>query len=110
MSTMLVCDMVHIHVLNVGYFVTSKGLRDKHVKYYHSLQITIDTTPPHPGVVIDGRRGQEEVNFQQDLTVHAHWAGFFDRESGVQFYHFRFGDRCYRQDEFNLNDKDKVNI
>nr|XP_034301655.1 uncharacterized protein LOC105322112 [Crassostrea gigas] len=55
-----------------------------------SKKITIDTSPPHPGMVKDGVRGTEEVDFQQSKTLTAHWDGFFDRESGVLFYQYGF--------------------
>lgn len=47
-------------------------------------------SPPHPGMVKDGVRGTEEVDFQQSKTLNAHWDGFFDRESGVLFYQYGF--------------------
>ena len=59
-----------------------------------AIQITIDTSPPHPGYVHDGFEGQPEVDFQQTLTLSAHWSGFFDKESGVWFYMYGFAEKC----------------
>ncbi|CAH1783330.1 unnamed protein product, partial [Owenia fusiformis] len=65
-----------------------------------TLKITIDTSPPHPGVVHDGRSGSVEVDFQQDYTLHAHWSQFFDRESGIMFYRYGFSNSCLEADAF----------
>ncbi|CAH1794767.1 unnamed protein product [Owenia fusiformis] len=69
----------------------------------HELKITIDTTPPHPGVVHDGLPGTPDVDFQQDFSLHAHWSEFFDRESGVKFYQYAFGRNCLGLDAFHPN-------
>ncbi|VDI18543.1 Hypothetical predicted protein, partial [Mytilus galloprovincialis] len=62
--------------------------------------ITIDVSPPHEGYVHDGIRGDPELDYQQDLHVDAHWEGFFDRESGVEFYQYIFSDHCMTSLEF----------
>ncbi|CAG2200973.1 unnamed protein product [Mytilus edulis] len=68
-------------------------------------KITIDVSPPHEGYVQDGIRGDPEIDFQQDLHIDAHWEGFFDRESGVEFYQYIFSDHCFNNDEFKANNE-----
>eukprot|EP00058_Branchiostoma_floridae_P023180 XP_002608670.1 hypothetical protein BRAFLDRAFT_73893 [Branchiostoma floridae] len=50
----------------------------------------------------DALPGQRDLDFQQDLQLHAWWDGFFDRESGVQFYKYAFANRCLGKDEFGI--------
>ena len=69
----------------------------------HPVQITIDTSPPHTGIVQDGIRGTPEVDFQQSTTLHVHWDGFFDRESGVLFYQYAFHTEPMSSSDFKLN-------
>lgn len=69
------------------------------------LKITIDVSPPHEGTVHDGIRGDTEVDYQTDLHLDAHWEGFFDRESGVEFYRFIFADSCFTNEEFKNSNK-----
>jgi len=64
------------------------------------FQITIDVSPPHEGSVHDGIRGEPEVDYQQDLHTDAYWEGFFDRESGVEYYQYVFSDHCLTNSEF----------
>ncbi|XP_078322971.1 uncharacterized protein LOC111122905 [Crassostrea virginica] len=66
-------------------------------------KITIDTSPPHTGIVQDGIRGTPEVDFQQSTTLHIHWDGFFDRESGVLFYQYGFHTEPMSSSDFKLN-------
>ncbi|KAK3099491.1 hypothetical protein FSP39_005250, partial [Pinctada imbricata] len=66
-------------------------------------KITIDISPPHTGIVHDGVRGTPEVDYQQDKTLHAHWDGFFDRESGVLFYQYGFDTQCIPKANFQLD-------
>ena len=37
----------------------------------------------------------DDVDFQQDNTIHVHWDGFFDKESGVKFYEVIFDTKCW---------------
>ena len=66
-------------------------------------QITIDTSPPHTGIVQDGIRGTPEIDFQQSTTLKVHWDGFFDRESGVLFYQYGFHTEHITAEEFVLD-------
>ncbi|XP_053398434.1 uncharacterized protein LOC128556766 [Mercenaria mercenaria] len=65
-------------------------------------KITIDTSPPHKGIVHDGISGDPEVDFQQSLQLAGHWDGFFDKESGVWFYSYGFSERCLNENELHL--------
>ena len=67
-----------------------------------NLQITIDISPPLPGVVLDSVQPQPDVDYQQSYTQAAWWQGFFDRESSVEFYQYAFADRCLTAGEFSV--------
>ncbi|KAL5007590.1 hypothetical protein ScPMuIL_016396 [Solemya velum] len=69
-------------------------------------KFSIDTTPPQEGVVYDGIKGDNEVDFQQLLKISAHWEGFFDRESGVLFYRYGFSTECLTARDLSLNSTD----
>lgn len=78
------------------------------LRYYLCLslfQITIDISAPHEGSVHDGIRGEPEIDYQQDQHIDVHWEGFFDRESGVEFYQYIFSDHCLSNEEFNNSTK-----
>ncbi|XP_078574183.1 uncharacterized protein LOC144860694 [Branchiostoma floridae x Branchiostoma japonicum] len=67
-----------------------------------TFQVTVDESPPIVGHVQDAVSGQRDLDFQQDLQLYAWWDGFFDRESGVQFYQYGFANRCLGEDEFGI--------
>ncbi|XP_046562885.1 uncharacterized protein LOC124271769 [Haliotis rubra] len=67
------------------------------------FKVTVDTSPPHPGVVKDGQIGNPEVDYQQHLQLSSQWDGFFDKESGVKFYQYKFGPQCLSANEFGVN-------
>ncbi|KAI8509825.1 hypothetical protein Bbelb_122530 [Branchiostoma belcheri] len=67
-----------------------------------TFQVTVDESPPTAGQVQDALQGQRDLDFQQDLQLHAWWDGFFDCESGVQFYQYSFANRCLGEDEFSI--------
>ncbi|XP_038050879.1 uncharacterized protein LOC119724031 [Patiria miniata] len=60
-----------------------------------TIKVTIDTSAPQAGVVHDGLRGSNEVDFQEGNDLSAHWEGFFDKESGVKFYQYLFDKFCW---------------
>ena len=72
------------------------------------IQITIDTSPPVCGVVLEGVKGEPEIDFQQDLTVKVHWSDFFDIESGIMFYRYGFGPECLNAEDFHITDGKEV--
>ncbi|CAH1242631.1 Hypp6913 [Branchiostoma lanceolatum] len=67
-----------------------------------TFQVTVDESPPTAGHVQNALSGQRDLDFQQDLQLHAWWDGFFDRESGVEFYQYAFANRCLGEDEFGI--------
>ncbi|XP_046345841.2 uncharacterized protein LOC124126446 [Haliotis rufescens] len=67
------------------------------------LKITIDSSPPHPGAVHDGLTGHSEVDYHGTTDLHAHWVGFFDRESGVKFYQYGFAGQCLDATDFGID-------
>ena len=54
-------------------------------------RITIDTSPPVPGIVHDGASIQTDVDFQAPRALTGVWAGFNDPETGVRYYKYKFG-------------------
>ena len=92
--------MVHQSVLNFNVLHHIKVQPMKCSLDFH--QITIDTTAPQPGVVLDSERSQPDIDFQQSYTQHASWQGFFDRESGVLFYQYAFADACFTASDFTV--------
>ena len=66
----------------------------------------MDLTPPHPGQVHDGVSGSPEVDYQARTQLHAHWSGFFDRESGVKFYQYAFHTSCLEASAFAFDTTD----
>lgn len=48
-------------------------------------------------------RGTPELDFQQSTTLHVHWDGFFDRESGVLFYQYGIQKKQMRPSDFQLD-------
>ncbi|XP_078658227.1 uncharacterized protein LOC144903711 [Branchiostoma floridae x Branchiostoma belcheri] len=73
-----------------------------------TFQVTVDESPPTSGQVQDALQGQRDLDFQQDLQLHAWWDGFFDRESGVQFYQYSFANRCLGEDEFSIPQSQQI--
>ncbi|KAI8519531.1 hypothetical protein Bbelb_027880 [Branchiostoma belcheri] len=73
-----------------------------------TFQVTVDESPPTAGQVQDAMQGQRDLDFQQDLQLHAWWDGFFDRESGVQFYQYGFANRCLGEDEFSIPQSEHI--
>lgn len=65
--------------------------------------MTIDSSPPHTGSVQDGQRGHPEIDYQDSMQLHAHWEGFFDRESGVTFYQYGYAGHCLEIRNFGLD-------
>ena len=74
----------------------------KHFSFFKiPPQITIDTTPPQPGHVLDAEPGGKDIDYQSALVVHASWYGFFDRESGVTKYQYGVDTSCLQSEDFN---------
>ena len=50
----------------------------------------------------------EEVDYQQSMTLNAHWEGFFDRESGVLFYQYGYDTKPLNASAFSLEPSGNV--
>ncbi|XP_022100380.1 uncharacterized protein LOC110984469 isoform X2 [Acanthaster planci] len=77
------------------YFIALTVMNQARLVATQMLKITVDTSPPQAGVVHDGIPGSNEVDFQEGNDLTAHWQGFFDKESGIKFYQYLFGDSCW---------------
>ncbi|KAL3841827.1 hypothetical protein ACJMK2_019926 [Sinanodonta woodiana] len=84
------------------YFIEITTYNRALLKTVLSFKLTIDISPPHIGVVHDGIVGSPEVDFQQSLTLNAYWEGFFDKESGIMFYRYKFSETCVGKEYFVL--------
>ena len=74
------------------------------------MKITIDVSPPFGGVVLEGVKGEPELDFQQDHTVKAHWSDFFDKESGIMFYRYGYGFDCLTSEDFDIKNGKEVTL
>ena len=102
----------HLHVTN-----THEG--DHHRDYHLTLTVTnlaslqttatfdllLDDSPPTRGVVWEGfgNDGQAEMDFTSQDTVHVHWHGFEDHESGVRLYRAVLANRCLTMEEVDVD-------
>ncbi|KAL3873929.1 hypothetical protein ACJMK2_037006, partial [Sinanodonta woodiana] len=68
-----------------------------------TMKLTVDTSPPHQGIVHEGFLGSPEVDYQNILEIHAYWDSFFDKESGIMFYRYGFGKSCITKEHFLLD-------
>ncbi|CAG2198378.1 unnamed protein product [Mytilus edulis] len=64
-----------------------------------TTKITIDTSPPQTGTVHDGLNELPDIDYQQDFHLDFHWDGFFDPESGVQYYKYIISDYCWTKQD-----------
>ncbi|KAL9987460.1 hypothetical protein ACROYT_G001773 [Oculina patagonica] len=79
-------------------------------KLFQSNGVVIDTSPPRPGYVIDGRPG-EEIDIQMDRSVlRASWGNFTERETKLVSYHLAFGSFPGGQDVQELTDVGMTNM
>ncbi|XP_055997828.1 uncharacterized protein LOC125647098 [Ostrea edulis] len=92
------------------YFMEVTAVNKAKLTTILSKKITIDTSPPHTGVVEDGVPGVDEVDYQQSKTLNAHWEGFFDRESGVLFYQYGYDTKPIAASAFTLEASGNGNI
>nr|XP_006820035.1 PREDICTED: uncharacterized protein LOC102804825 [Saccoglossus kowalevskii] len=59
-----------------------------------SWAVTIDTSPPEPGIVYDGERNStfKDFDYQFDTSkINAYWEGFIDPHSGIVDYIWKIG-------------------
>ncbi|XP_071082513.1 uncharacterized protein [Haliotis cracherodii] len=94
---------MHKGVHDSDYFIEITVMNHAKLNTSLAIKVTVDASAPHPGVVHDGQPGHPEVDYQDSLQLHAHWDGFFDRESGVKFYQYQFSDKCLQKEHFGLD-------
>nr|XP_006822211.1 PREDICTED: uncharacterized protein LOC102806108 [Saccoglossus kowalevskii] len=62
--------------------------------FYDEESLTIDTSPPEPGIVYDGERNStvKDSDYQFDTSnINAYWEGFMDPHSGIVDYIWKIG-------------------
>ncbi|ESO88609.1 hypothetical protein LOTGIDRAFT_165393 [Lottia gigantea] len=89
-------------VHDYDYYIEVNVMNNAKLHSTLTYKITIDTSPPHVGAVHDGRDGEPEVDYQPVKTLQAHWEGFFDKESGVRYYHYGFSTGCLTAEDFHF--------
>ncbi|ESO94429.1 hypothetical protein LOTGIDRAFT_175429, partial [Lottia gigantea] len=92
-------DGKHQGVHDYDYYIEVNVMNNAKLNTTLIYKITIDTSPPNVGVVHDGRYGEPEVDYQPERNLQAHWEGFFDKESGLRYYHYGFSTRCLTAEE-----------
>ncbi|XP_022102003.1 uncharacterized protein LOC110985345 [Acanthaster planci] len=98
----------HIGVHDYDYFITLTVTNEARLVTTQTIKVTVDTSAPQAGVVHDGIRGSNEVDFQEGSILSAHWEGFFDRESGVKFYQYLFDSSCWNDTTMIGTVKDRM--
>ncbi|WAR06111.1 hypothetical protein MAR_021480 [Mya arenaria] len=91
------------------YYIEVTVINNAGLTTVRTHKITVDVSPPNAGHVHDGTLGFPEIDFQQSLTLTAHWGEFFDKESGIKFYRYSFATRCLSADEMHY-DKNHTEI
>ena len=78
-------------------------------KFFHSNGVLVDTSPPRPGYVSDGRQGQE-IDVQMESSVlTASWGNFTEHETSIVSYHLAFGSFPGGQDVQGFTNVGMVN-
>ncbi|WAR04893.1 hypothetical protein MAR_020262 [Mya arenaria] len=85
------------------YYIEVTAVNNAGLTTVRSHKISIDVSPPNAGYVHDGTLGLPELDFQQSLTLTAHWDDFLDKESGIKFYMYSFATRCLSADEMHYD-------
>ncbi|XP_038071216.1 uncharacterized protein LOC119740085 [Patiria miniata] len=86
---------VHIGPHASDYFVGLTVTNHARLLATTTIKVTVDSSPPEAGLVHDGIRGSNEVDYQEFNELSAHWDGFSDKESGVAFYRYLFDELCW---------------
>uniref|UniRef100_A0ABM0GTS6 Uncharacterized protein LOC100370115 n=1 Tax=Saccoglossus kowalevskii TaxID=10224 RepID=A0ABM0GTS6_SACKO len=108
-STPAIADIFPFTVTNCEYGTAEKlALQEGH-SYFISVRafngagmsamatswaVTIDTSPPEPGIVYDGERNStvKDSDYQFDTSnINAYWEGFMDPHSGIVDYIWKIG-------------------
>ena len=77
------------------YYITVMATNHAFITTQLSLVFTVDTTPPLPGVVLDGIPTEADIDYTNNGgTLGGWWKGFFDRESDVMFYQYVLAEEC----------------
>ncbi|XP_022103276.1 uncharacterized protein LOC110986013 isoform X2 [Acanthaster planci] len=85
----------HIGDHEFDYFIKLTVTNHARLVTTKTIKVSVDTSAPQAGVVHDGIRGSNEVDFQEGNDLSAHWEGFFDKESGIKFYQYLFDKSCW---------------
>ena len=113
----LVSSKTNFHVLSglslvsgQKYFACLK-LTDKagNTDFFHSKGVMVDTTPPHPGYVTDGRPGQEIDVQIENAILRASWDNFTENATSIVSYALAFGSFPGGQDVQGFTDVGMVN-
>ena len=79
---------------DTDYIITVTVTNHARLSSSSSIKITVDLTPPVPGVVLEGNPGQPELDYQLSDSVTIRWSGFFDPETAIVFYQYAIATEC----------------
>lgn len=85
---------------DTDYVITITAVNHARLSTSSSLKITVDLTPPLPGVVMESFLNQRDVDYQNGDTVPIHWNSFFDRETAIAFYQYAITTECLEASSF----------
>ena len=77
--------------------------------FFHSSGVVVDTSPPRPGYVSDGRPGREIDVQIENSVLRASWANFTENETMIVSYQVAFGSFPGGQDIQRLTNVGIVN-
>jgi hypothetical protein len=83
-----------------SYYLTINTTNDAQLTSSKQVTITVDSSPPQAGHVIDGLVGQLDIDSQQSNSIQAYWLGFNDRDSGIHHYKYAIATSCLKKDDF----------
>ena len=95
----LVSRNTHIGLHNRKYYLTANVTNQAKLSSTVRMEFLVDESPPVTGVVTDGTDGSPDEDFTRDKVANAYWRGFYDHESGIQFYKYAIANRCLTTDE-----------
>ena len=83
------------------YYITVMVTNHAHLTSSLMHKFTTDTTPPLTGIVMDAELGSHDLDYQQNETLSAWWADFFDRETSILLFQYHFGTECSNSSVFS---------
>lgn len=93
---------------DTDYFISVVVTNQAGLSATSTIKITIDTTPPQSGVVVDTTVGEKDIDYQSGLIYQFSWNGFFDPETDVISYQYIVDVNCAAEGNFSYSARGKV--